>query len=186
MRFPADAKGTCVALLPQLGKQPPPRVHHAIQCSWPASFAGGQCSRIIFRVIPPGRSEMLVNSASPAGLSMRVTAMRESVVSVDTPERVDACVAAVDALPARGAAHGQRMQLGARVEISLGYSNPVGKIVECTATQFLQHCGDGGYLRARDAIHRATGHQLHVVMHTHLDGPNNMCMVQGCDARVPG
>jgi hypothetical protein len=41
---------------------------------------------------------MPANSASTAALLLRVTAVRESVKSVNMPVCVDACVAAVDAL----------------------------------------------------------------------------------------
>jgi hypothetical protein len=97
--------------IPQLGKQLP-LVHHATQCLWPASSAGGRSLRIMFRV-PLGRSVMPANSASLAGLTICVTAVRESVVRVNTPVRVDACVAVVDALPAKGILHiGRRCNCG--------------------------------------------------------------------------
>jgi hypothetical protein len=80
----SDVNGVCVPLRRQLAKQVP-RVHHAMQNSRPASFRGGGCSRRI-GLVPPGRTTMLVKSASGPGLSTRAAIVRVSaVVREDTP-----------------------------------------------------------------------------------------------------
>ena len=91
VRSAEDAKGRCVARRPQDGKHPL-RSHHATQNSCPASLAGGRCSRSTGRV-PPGRTTMLLNSASGDGLSTRATEVLGvlSAVREDMPLRVDAC-----------------------------------------------------------------------------------------------
>ena len=89
VRSAAEVKGVWVTRLPQFGKHPP-RIHHATQNSWPASFCGGGRVRNSWRV-PPRRVTMLVKSASGAGLSIRTTLSRVGSVMDDTP--VDADVA---------------------------------------------------------------------------------------------
>ena len=61
MRLLGEAKGTCAARQRKFRKQPP-RVHHAMQNSLPASFVGGRCLRRMLRV-PPGRNVISLKSA---------------------------------------------------------------------------------------------------------------------------
>ena len=84
------SKRAVVTRRPQVGKHPL-RNHHATQNSCSASLAGDLCSRSTGRV-PPGRTLMLLNSASGAGLSTRATEVRVvSAVMDDTLVRVVAC-----------------------------------------------------------------------------------------------
>ena len=65
----------------------PPRIHQATENPWPEIFVGGQCSLRIGRV-SPARTEMLVNSASGAGLAILASggARVTSAVRVEMPE----------------------------------------------------------------------------------------------------
>ena len=71
VRLLGEAKGTCAARQRKFRKQPP-RVHHAMQNSLPASFVGGRCLRRMLRV-PPGRNVISLKSAYVCGFVMRAT-----------------------------------------------------------------------------------------------------------------
>ena len=96
-RSAVEAKGTCVALLPQLGKQLD-LVHQETQSSCcPASFNGGRLVQNSTRALP-GRRTIEVNAASGAGFFNRVSDGRGlSSVNAETMVRADACVLTVEA-----------------------------------------------------------------------------------------
>jgi hypothetical protein len=188
VRLLGEAKGTCAARQRKFGKQPP-RVHHAMQNSLPASFVGGRCLRRMLRV-PPGRNVISLKSAYVCGFVMRATSHSARHLARQCRHRCF-CHRRRASRKGRAACVSTGRSVGARCwpRLHVRWRNPqpaVRGILKRSPFQVLHHGSETWRVHSGCTLGQIDGDAVEIFVCTHLHRPQNsrkVCYVNYLVAR---
>jgi hypothetical protein len=113
---------------------------------------------------------------------MSVTLVRASAVSVETRPYARCSQGGSGGSTTAARGHDSRRKRSGRrkdrVQIRSRNVNPVRRVLERAAMQFLKHRRKVGKFDTGDAVCHVAGHHLHIVVDTQLNGTKDSCMVE--------